>query len=57
LAGATGEIPEDIQAMADGRTAARAARDFAEADRLRDAIVAAGWIVEDFADGAVIRPA
>jgi cysteinyl-tRNA synthetase len=42
--------PEEIRKLAEQRQAARAAGDFAEADRLRAEIDAAGWIVRD-ADG------
>ena len=38
------------------RQAARAARDFAEADRLRDELAARGWEVRDGADGATLVP-
>jgi cysteinyl-tRNA synthetase len=50
------EVPADIQAMVDQRQAARAARDYARADELRDRLAAAGWAVEDGADGPVARP-
>ncbi|MGB5756109.1 MAG: cysteine--tRNA ligase, partial [Acidimicrobiales bacterium] len=43
----TGSIPAEIQALADQRTAAREAEDYATADELRDRLAAAGWIVED----------
>jgi len=36
------------------REAARAGRDFAEADRLRDELAAQGWQVRDSADGPVL---
>ena len=45
------EAPAEIIALAEERIAARAAKDWAEADRLRDAIAAAGWTVKDSADG------
>jgi cysteinyl-tRNA synthetase len=45
------EAPPEIRALADGRVAARSARDFDEADRLRVEITAAGWDVRDEADG------
>ena len=48
--------PEDVLALAALRTAARAAKDFAEADRLRDEIAAAGWSVLDAAEGARLEP-
>jgi len=48
--------PAEVVALADAREAARAARDFTEADRLRDAIVAAGWTVRDGADGFELVP-
>ena len=48
--------PPEVQALADARAAARAARNWAEADRLRDAIQAAGWAMEDRADGYRLSP-
>ncbi|MEX0984287.1 MAG: glycosyltransferase [Actinomycetota bacterium] len=50
-------VPEEVQARAEARVAARAAKDFAEADRLRDAIAAAGWTVTDTAEGFHLEPA
>ncbi len=41
------EAPAEIVALARARAEARAARDFAESDRLRDRIAAAGWEVRD----------
>lgn len=52
----TAEIPAEIKALADQRQAARAAKDFATADALRDELSAAGWSVEDSADGPVLLP-
>ena len=37
-----------------GRAAARAAKNWAESDRLRDAIAAAGWAVKDSKDGQTV---
>jgi cysteinyl-tRNA synthetase len=45
----------DIAALVEARQAARAARDFAEADRLRDALTARGIVVEDTPAGPVWR--
>jgi len=39
--------PPEVVVLAEQRQAARAARDFATADRLRDEIAAAGWVVRD----------
>lgn len=44
--------PEDIQKLADERIAAKAAKDWALADELRNQIDAAGWTVVDTKDGA-----
>jgi cysteinyl-tRNA synthetase len=45
------EAPADVVKLAEARKSARAAADFAEADRLRDEIAAAGWEVRDVAGG------
>ena len=50
-----GAIPADIAALADEREQARAAKQWTEADRLRDVLTAAGWLVEDSANGPVLR--
>jgi cysteinyl-tRNA synthetase len=44
------------QALLEQRQAARAGRDFAEADRLRDELAALGWEVRDSADGPTLVP-
>jgi cysteinyl-tRNA synthetase len=46
------EAPEEIERLAAEREAARAARDFERADRLRDEIAEQGWEVRDTAAGA-----
>ena len=51
------DVPADVLARARARDDARAAKDWAAADALRDALVADGWIVEDTADGTQVRPA
>ena len=48
--GAVEAAPAEVVALAEARVAARDAKDFAEADRLRDAIADAGWEVRDVAD-------
>lgn len=45
------EIPLDITLLLEERAAARVAKDFGASDRLRDAIKALGWNVEDGAEG------
>jgi cysteinyl-tRNA synthetase len=51
VASADGEPDGAALALLEQREAARAARDFAEADRLRDELAAQGWQVRDSADG------
>ena len=46
------EAPDEIERLAADREAARAARDFEQADRLRDEIAERGWEVRDTAAGA-----
>ena len=50
------EIPAEIQAMLDARAEARKTKNWAESDRLRDAIAAAGWLVKDSKDGQACTP-
>jgi cysteinyl-tRNA synthetase len=49
--------PDEVVALAERRQAAREARDFAESDRLRDEIAAAGWVVRDGPEGPELLPA
>jgi len=48
--------PADVRALLAARELARAARDYAEADRLRDAIRARGWEVRDGPQGPQLLP-
>lgn len=50
------DAPAEVVALADARSAARAARDFADADRLRAEIAALGWAVRDADDGYELVP-
>lgn len=49
-------VPDEVVAWAAERDAARAGKDWARADALRDQITAAGYVVEDTPAGAVVRP-
>ncbi|HEV8280782.1 MAG TPA: cysteine--tRNA ligase [Candidatus Limnocylindrales bacterium] len=51
LPDAADELPADLGAMLEERAQARAARDWAASDRLRDALAARGVAVEDTRDG------
>ena len=48
---AKAEVPAEIQALLDQRAEARKAKNWAESDRLRDEIAAAGWLVKDSKEG------
>lgn len=48
--------PPEVLALAEQRAQARSDRDFAAADRLRDDIAAAGWLVTDTATGFALQP-
>ncbi len=50
-------IPAEVQALVDRRETARKAKDFKESDALRDALKAAGWLVEDSAQGQRLKRA
>ena len=45
------DVPAEIQALLDQRAEARKSKNWAESDRLRDEIAAAGWTVKDSKDG------
>src|SRR3954452_18275751 len=53
---AAGKGDEDARRLLDEREQARAARDFATADRLRDELTARGWQVRDSAEGPELVP-
>ena len=47
--------PEAVQALLDERMAARAVKDFAAADRIRDTLAGHGIAIEDSAGGTTWR--
>jgi cysteinyl-tRNA synthetase len=48
--------PDDVRALVAEREAARAAKDFAASDDLRDRIAERGWVVQDTPAGSVLVP-
>jgi len=53
--GSSHEVDGQAQALAEARDQARAAKDFALADELRDQLQALGWVVEDTPAGTALR--
>jgi cysteinyl-tRNA synthetase len=51
------EVPGELVELCDARERARRARDYAEADRLREEIRARGWEVRDGPEGPELLPA
>jgi cysteinyl-tRNA synthetase len=51
------ELPSDIQELLDKREAARIARNWAEADFLREAVLRKGFIIEDTPQGPKLTKA
>jgi cysteinyl-tRNA synthetase len=49
--------PPELVRLAEQRTDARSRKDFAEADRLRDEVRAAGWEIRDGPQGPELVPA
>lgn len=49
------EIPKEIKELADKRVEARKAKNWAEADELRDEIKAKGYIIEDTSEGYRVK--
>ena len=52
----TPQAPQDVLELRDAREGARAARDYAEADRLRDRLRELGWEVRDSPEGPELLP-
>ena len=46
---------DDVQAMLDERAQARTDKNWAESDRIRDALLAMGWEVRDSAEGQKLK--
>jgi len=51
------DVPGSVLALVEAREAARRARDFGEADRLRDEVASLGFVIEDTREGPKIVPA
>ena len=49
-------IPAEVLALVEQRQQARADKQWAESDRLRDAIAQLGWIVKDTKEGPKVSP-
>lgn len=49
------EVPAEINALLEGRQAARKAKDFKRADAIRDELKSKGWIIEDTPKGARVK--
>ncbi len=52
---AVAEVPPEILSMCSERDSARAAKDWAAADALREELTALGWLVEDTPEGTKVR--
>ena len=53
---AAAEIPAEVAELFARREQARADRDYALSDTLRDQLAQLGWVVEDAKDGGVLKP-
>ena len=49
--------PADVKELVEKRVAAKKAKDFAEADRLRDEVLKMGYIIEDTPKGPKVKKA
>ena len=49
------EIPAEVQTLVDARATARAERNWAESDRIRDKLQAMGWSVRDSKEGQKVK--
>ena len=49
------EAPPEVQALLEQRQVARKAKNFKEADAVRDALKEKGWVIEDTSKGARLK--
>ena len=49
------EVPAEITALAEARVAAKKAKDFKQADAIRDELKAKGWVIEDTPKGIKLK--
>ena len=49
-------VPPEVSRLADERAGARAEKNFAKSDELRDKIAALGWDIRDGKDGQKLTP-
>jgi cysteinyl-tRNA synthetase len=49
------EVPAEILALAEARTAAKKSKDFKRSDAIRDALKAKGWVIEDTPKGIKLK--
>ena len=52
---AVDDVDDETAALVEARNQARSAKDWAEADRIRDELAAMGWVVEDGSGGTVVH--
>jgi len=49
-------VPDHVKDLAERRWTAKQEKDWAESDRLRDAVIAEGWVIKDSKDGYELEP-
>ena len=50
------DVPDHVRDLAEKRWTAKQEKDWAESDRLRDAVIAEGWVIKDSKDGYELEP-
>ena len=50
------DVPDHIKDLAEKRWIAKKEKDWAESDRLRDAVISEGWVIKDSKDGYELEP-
>lgn len=50
------EVPQEVLDLLEQRQHARRSKDFAASDRIRDELLAKGWVVEDTPEGPRVKP-